>query len=298
MVQAPRRESNDTATQPRLVARGDGADVVRLGQRPRWRDIYHQLLVMGWPSFLAVMALSYLAGNLIFALFYLAGDDAIANARPGSFADAFFFSVQTMATIGYGVMYPQTVYANILMTLETLLGMVTVAIGAGVVFARVSRPTARVLFSTSAVVLPYEGVPTLMIRAANQRLNQILQAEVQLTLARNETSAEGHAMRRFQDLKLARSRSPLFALTWTMMHPIDPYSPLHGATEASLREAEAEIIVTLSGIDETFSQTVHARYSFLAQDIRWNRRFADVLTTLADGRRAVDYRRFDDVVPL
>jgi inward rectifier potassium channel len=203
-----------------------------------------------------------------------------------------------MATIGYGVMYPQTTYGNVLMTLESLLGMVTVAIGAGVVFARVSRPTARVAFSSKAVVLPYEGVPTLMIRAANRRQNQILQANVQLTLARNETSPEGHAMRRFQDLALARSRSPLFALTWTMMHPINDASPLNGATARSLREAEAEIIVTLSGIDETFSQTVHARYTFPAEEIHWNLRFADVLMTLPDGRRAVDYRRFHDIVPL
>jgi inward rectifier potassium channel len=272
--------------------------VIRLGERPSPRDLYHRLLIMNWPAFLAVMASVYLAGNLLFAVLYLVGDDAIANARPGAFTDAFFFSVQTMATIGYGVMYPQTLYANILMTLESLLGMVTVAIGAGLVFARVSRPTARVLFSNRAVVLPYEGVPTLMIRAANQRRNQILQAEVQLTLARNETSAEGHRMRRFQELKLSRSRSPLFDLTWTMMHPIDAESPLRDATPSSMQEIEAEIIVTLSGVDESYAQTIHARTSFAAEDIHWNRRFADVLTELPNGRRAVDYRRFHDTVPL
>jgi inward rectifier potassium channel len=122
---------------------------VRLGERTRWRDLYHRLLVMHWPRFLGVMALVYFLGNVVFALPYLVGDNAIANARPGAFGDAFFFSVQTMAMIGYGVMYPQTFYANVLMTLETLLGMVTVAIGAGLVFARVSRPTARVLLSTT-----------------------------------------------------------------------------------------------------------------------------------------------------
>jgi inward rectifier potassium channel len=297
-ARAPAEPPAMAAPAIRMIQPSGRLNVVRLGQRHQWSDLYHGLLTIGWPLFLCSMAIAYLGANLIFALLYLGGEDAIANARPGSFADAFFFSVQTMATIGYGVMYPQTVYANILMTLETLLGMIAVAIGAGIVFARVSRPTARVLFSRIAVIVPYDGPPTLMIRAANQRLNQILQAEVQLTLARNEITAEGQYMRRFHDLELARSRSPLFALTWTIMHPIGPGSPLHGATSETLRSAEIEIIVTLSGIDETFSQTVHARHSYAAEDIIWDKRFADVLSILPGGRRAVDFRRFDEIAPL
>src|SRR5216683_2923998 len=164
--------------------------------------------------------------------------------------------------------------------------MIGVAIGAGLVFARVSRPTARVLFSRSAVVMPYDGVPTLMFRAANQRHNQILEAQIRLTLARDETTSEGHRMRRFQDLQLARNRSPLFALTWTVMHLIGPNSPLHGLSQADLRDQAAEIIITLTGIDETFSQTIHARHSFVADDIHWDRRLADILTTMPDSRRA------------
>ncbi len=282
---------------PRLVG-PSVASVVRLGQTRDLRDLYHALLTMRWPTFLGGMAAAYIGANVVFALLYLAGGKSIANARPGSFADAFFFSVQTMATIGYGVMYPQTLYANLLMTGESLLGMIAVAIGAGLVFARVSRPTARVLFSRHAVIMPYDGVPTLMLRAANQRRNQILAAQVQLTLARSETTREGHAMRRFYDLRLSRSRSPLFALTWTIMHPIDGESPLRGATQDSLRAAEAEIIVTLNGIDETFAQTIHARHSFIADDLRWDSRFVDILSTLPDGRRAVDYSRFHEVSPL
>jgi len=155
----------------------------------------------------------------------------------------------------------------------------------------------RVLFSRSAVVMPYDGVPTLMFRAANQRHNQILEAQIRLTLARDETTSEGHRMRRFQDLQLARNRSPLFALTWTVMHPIGPNSPLHGLSQADLRDQAAEIIITLTGIDETFSQTIHARHSFVADDIHWDRRLADILTTMPDGRRAVDYAKFHDIVP-
>ncbi len=281
----------------RMIQSGGGSDIVRLGEPSRrFRDLYHRLLTVKWPVFLAVMATTYIGANLLFALLYLAGGDDIANARPGSYADAFFFSVQTMATIGYGVMYPQTLYANVLMTVESLLGMIGVAIGAGLVFARVSRPTARVLFSRSAVVMTYDGVPTLMFRAANQRHNQILEAQIRLTLARDETTSEGHRMRRFQDLQLARNRSPLFALTWTVMHPIAPNSPLHGLSQADLRDQAAEIIITLTGIDETFSQTIHARHSFVADDIHWDRRLADILTTMPDGRRAVDYAKFHDIV--
>src|SRR5215469_136611 len=131
VAEAPRHSSGDAAPQPRLDVRDGGTDVVRLGERTRWRDLYHRLLVMRWPSFLGVMTLAYLLGNIVFAFLYLLGDHAIANARSGAFSDAFFFSVQTMATIGYGVMYPQSLYANVLMTLETLLGMITVAVGAG-----------------------------------------------------------------------------------------------------------------------------------------------------------------------
>ena len=282
----------------RMVQRdGGGSSVVRLGQRSRgFRDIYHRLLTVKWPAFLAVMATTYIGANLFFAVLYLVGGDDIAHARAGSYADAFFFSVQTMATIGYGVMYPQTLYGNVLMTIESLLGMIGIAIGAGLVFARVSRPTARVLFSRSAIVMPYDGLPTLMFRAANQRHNQILEAQIRLTLARDETTAEGHRMRRFHDLRLARSRTPLFALTWMVMHPIEPDSPLCGASQESLRDQEVEIIVTLTGIDETFSQTIHARHSFIAENIHWGKRFADILTTTPDGRRAVDYGRFHDIV--
>jgi inward rectifier potassium channel len=295
-----RRGSRENPPEPALLqrfAQPGGQPVVRLGQRPGWRDLYHRLLTMRWTSFLAALAAVYIAGNIVFALLYLLGDNVIANARPGSFADAFFFSVQTMATIGYGVMYPQGIYANLLMTLETLLGMITVAIAAGLVFARVSRPTARVLFSRVAVIAPFDGAPTLMLRAANQRRNQILQAEVQVTLVRTERTVEGHVMRRLHDLKLVRGRSPLFALTWTIMHRIEPGSPLYGETPQALAAAQVELVVTISGIDETFSQPIHARHSLLAEDIRWNSRFADIISTMPDGRRAVDYRNFHDILP-
>lgn len=259
-------------------------------------DLYHSLLTIGWIGFFGLLALGYVLFNLGFALLYLLAGNGIANARPGAFADAFFFSVQTMATIGYGQMYPQSFLANLLVSVEVLLGISGLALATGLILARFSRPTARVIFSDVAVVAAYDGVPTLMFRAANQRRNQIIEAQVSVSLLRDEQSGEGHAMRRFHDLRLLRARTPMFSLTWTVMHPIDRDSPLHGCTPESLRAATAEIVVTLIGIDGTFAQTVHARHSYVADEIVWNRRFVDILSRAEDGARVVDYRHFHDLI--
>jgi inward rectifier potassium channel len=272
---------------PRVTGRSLGA-----------HDLYHNLLIMRWSSFMAVLAAGYLAFNLAFAALYLLEPGAIANAKPGSFADAFFFSVQTMATIGYGDMHPQTLYANLLVTVEVLLAMMALALATGLVFARFSLPTARIMFSCVAVIAPYDGKPTLMFRAANQRKNRILEAQVTAAILREEASAEGLRMRRFHDLALTRARTPMFALTWTVMHIIDETSPLWGATRESLAEEQAEIVVTIFGLDETVSQQIHARYSYPAEDIVWNRRFVDILSLEKDGTRVVDYHRFHDVEEL
>jgi inward rectifier potassium channel len=261
-------------------------------------DIYHRLLTIRWAGFFALLALAYLVFNLAFGALYLAQPGAVANAKPGSFADGFFFSVQTMATIGYGDMHPLTLYANLLVTLEVLLGLTGLALATGLIFARFSRPTALVMFSQVAVIADYDGVPTLMFRAANQRRNQILEAQVSVSVLRDERTSEGATMRRFHDLALARARTPMFSLTWTVMHPIDESSPLRGATAETLRAENVEIVVALIGLDGTFSQTIHARHSYVAEEIVWNRRFADVLSRLADGTRVIDYRRFHDVVEI
>jgi inward rectifier potassium channel len=272
--------------------------VVAIGLRNPWlSDLYHSLLTLPWWAFLLGLAFVYLGLNVLFAMLYLRGDGAIANARPGAFSDAFFFSVETLSTIGYGQMSPATLYGNVVMTVEALFGLTLLAVVAGLVFARVSRPTARVIFSKVAVVTPYNGVPTLSFRLANERRNQILEAQVSVTLVRDERTAEGEWMRRFYDLQRARQRSPIFAMTFTVMHPIDPASPLWNATAASLTAEAAEIVVTVTGIDETLSQAVHARTSYLAHEVVWGHRFADVFTQTEDGRLAIDYRRFHDTEP-
>jgi inward rectifier potassium channel len=262
-----------------------------------WSDLYHWLLLTSWLKFFGLIVGGYFAINIAFAFAYLAVGNGIANARPGSFADAFFFSVQTMATIGYGAMYPKTPYANLLVTLEALLGLLGVAMATGLMFARFSRPTARVLFSQVAVICPYNGVPTLMFRAANQRHHKIVEAQVRMSLLRSEITPEGHSLRRFYDLKLVRSQSPFFALSWLVMHPIDEDSPFYGETPASLVERESQLIILLTGLDETVSQTVHASQLYTPADLRWNHRFVDILSVNPDGSRQIDYPRFHDTCP-
>jgi inward rectifier potassium channel len=284
----------------RIVARDGGfSDIVRLGEvRSPWRDIYYHLLTLPWPAFIAALALAYLAINAAFALAYLAQAEAIANARPDSFLDALFFSVQTMASIGYGAMYPQTNYAHWLVVLEAFIGLMLLAMATGLCFARISVPTARIMFSHNAVVTPWNGVPTLMFRTANQRRNRIFEARLWVTLVRDETTAEGEFFRRFYDLPMVRAHSPLFALSWTAMHAIDEQSPLYGKTQDTLAATNVEIIVILTGLDETLAQTIHARHSFTADEILWGYQFVDILGRSADGRRAIDFQSFHRVKPV
>ncbi len=248
-----------------------------------------------WAFFLGLAAFFGLI-NLVFTGLYLAEPHGLSNVRPGSFVDSFFFSVQTFTTLGYGQVTPITIYTNTVATLEAFAGVMNIALAAGLVFARVSRPRARVLFSGPAVITPYEGMPTLMFRLANQRGNQIMEAEINVSLARQHVTREGLVMRRFDTLNLIRRKTPLFALSWTVMHPIDENSPLHGATRASLIEQQAEIVVLVSGTDETYGAKIYARHSYIPHDIHWNKRFADILSLGADGRRVLDLVHFHDVL--
>ena len=258
-------------------------------------DVYHRLLTIPWPAFFGLLSAAYLVFNLVFAGLYCLEAGSIAESRD-SFANAFFFSVQTMATIGYGEMRPATLYANLLVSIEVLLGLMGFALATGVIFARFSRPTARILFSSVGVVTRYEGQDTLMFRTANQRANHILEAQVTVTLARNVVTAEGREIRRLYDLNVLRSHSPMFSLSWTVMHVIDETSPLHRVSAREFEDNGDEIIVTLVGLDETLSQTVHGRHSYRAQEILFGRTFVDVLSESADGSVVIDYRKFHDTI--
>ena len=263
--------------------------------RDGWRDAYHVLLTMPLAAFLGVMAAGFLAVNGVFAVLYLLDPGGVAGARPGNVLDAFFFSVQTLGTLGYGVMSPRSLYCNLVATSETFVGLFNLAIATGLLFARISRPTARIMFSEKAVVTDLDGAPTLMFRAANRRRNLVVEAEVSVTLLHDTVTAEGTLLRRFDELAVLRSRSPLFFMTWQVMHRIDETSPLFGETRQSLLAKRAEILVGMKGLDETFVATIHARTSYTPDEMVWGRRLVDIFTVDADGRRAIDFGLFHDV---
>ncbi len=271
--------------------------MIGLPRRPM-SDAYHYLLTVPWSQLMVRVVALYVSMNALFALLYMAGGDCIQNAEPGSFGDAFFFSVQTLATIGYGVMAPKTTWSHWLVTVEAFTGMLSVAMVTGLMFAKFSKPTARVEFSNVAIVAPRNGVPTLMFRMSNQRANQIVEARIQCAVALWEKTAEGETMRRFFDITMVRQQNMIFALSWTAMHTIDEASPLWGHTEESFLTTDMEIVVSLVGMDETMSQPVHARWSYVPEEVRWNHRFVDIIRTDEHGDRRIDLRYFHDVEPL
>lgn len=260
-------------------------------------DLYHYVLSRSWGGFFAMVALVYVLVNLAFALLYWVVPGSIQGARPDSFEDAFFFSVQTLSTVGYGGMSPAGRYANVLMVLESFSGLLLTALVTGIAFSKFARPRARILFSERLVIHQRNGVPHLEARLSNWRHNQLLEAEVKILLLVNEVTREGETMRRQVELPLVRSRSAFFWLTFTVMHPITEGSPLHGeGTLDRLRAQDALVLVTLRGVDETLSQEVHARCVYRPDDIILHARFVDVLTTEADGTRVIDYNQFHKVI--
>lgn len=246
-------------------------------------------------AFFSVMGGAFLALNGLFGFLFWIDPGGLTGARPWSFADAFFFSVQTFGTMGYGFMAPKSLWTNWTVTAEVFVAIFFLAVATGLMFARISRPTARIMFSKIAVITPYEGVPTLMIRAANRRRNMVVEAEASLNVLLTATTAEGVVMRRFEALPLIKPSTPLFALTWQMMHAIDETSPLFGETRESLIAKSAEILVILKGLDETFVTTIHSRRSYLPEDIVWGARFADIFSMTPEGRRLIDFAKFDQV---
>lgn len=259
-----------------------------------WQDPYHWILNLSWPMFLLCMAFWYIGINILFAFAYLLQPGCIANARPGNFGDAFFFSLQTISTVGYGAMSPTNLYGHIVVSIEVWVGLLGLALITGLMFSRFSRPTARILFSRWALVSSFNGQQTFMFRVANQRGNRILEAQIRVSLLREEMTQEGYEMYRFYDLPLVRSQTPVFGLTWLVMHTINVDSALWQETIDSLKLKKVQFFVTLTGLDETVSQTIHAHHNYTLEQLQWNARFKDVVRSDSKKKRIIEYDRFHE----
>jgi inward rectifier potassium channel len=278
-----------------LAVANDEIVIVGGATMPLFRNVYHRFLQAKWSVALGAIIATFLAINTLYGALYFA-TGSVANARPDSFFDAFMFSVQTLATIGYGMMVPQTVLANVFVASEAVVGLLLTAISTGLVFAKFTLSPAMIDFAHQAVITPMNGVPTLMIRLGNMRDNAIVEATARVSLFRTEVTAEGTTWYRTLDLPLARERTPALSRSWYILHPIEERSPLHGATAESLKRDEVEIIVSLTGIDETSMQPVHARKRYVDEQILFGVRYADMLSTRADGTLVLDVARFHEVV--
>jgi inward rectifier potassium channel len=266
-------------------------------QRVVFQDLFHYFMTVTWPRLFATFAGFFLAFDVLFGLAYFLVPGSIANLNPPGFAGAFFFSVETLATVGYGDMHPQTVYGHTVAMIEIFVGLMSLAVITGIMFARFSRPRARFLFTKNLVVRPIDGTQTLIVRAANLRQNVVQDASARLYVLRDEVTREGFRIRRVADLKLLRSEHPMFLLGWTLMHPIDESSPLRAETPESLRDAEAGFVLSMSGTDESTGQTLTARAEYTHRDIRWGATFRDILEEDEDGSLHLDYAKFHEVFP-
>lgn len=284
------------ANEKRLLNR-DGSFNPRRHGLPFLRSLsfYHYFLTISWPKFFGITLVGYLVANLLFAFAYLAcGHDSLAGMTPdvmgGPFWRAFFFSVETIATIGYGNVAPNNFVAHLVMTAESLVGLLTFALGTGILFARFSRPTAALMFSNRAVVAPYRGMTALMFRVTNARSNQLIELEAKVLFSRIHGEH-----RKYDQLSLERSRVTFFPLSWTVVHPIDEKSPLFGMSPSEFRDSDAEVMILISGTDETFSQVVHARSSYKPEEIHFGQKFVNIYNPVdRHGVVSIDVRKLSE----
>jgi inward rectifier potassium channel len=260
------------------------------------RDAYHAFLRIPWPHAIALIVAGYLLLNAAFAVVYLL-IGGIANARPGSFFDAYVFSVQTMATIGYGEMRPEKTAANVVVIVESVMSLLVMAMATGLVFSKFALARGRVAFARKIVISPMDGVPRLFVRLGNERGNRIIEANLRLDLMRTERTGEGHTMYRMYELALVRSRAPQFQRSFMILHTVGEESPLFGKTPEDVIQEETELLVTILGLDDTTGQTIHAQHRYMADDIVWGSRYVDVLSEAPNGDMVLDLRRFHDTEP-
>ncbi len=270
---------------------------INVGRR-EWRDIYHWVLSLSWPKFAAFIAGIYIGINLFFAALYTLGGPCINGLAPGSLLAAFFFSVETLATVGYGHAYPATLYGHLLTTIEIMVGMFWLAVITGLIFVRFSRPTARVEFSRNLVIAPFDGVPTLMVRVANLRHHSMVEAEFRINFNRDEAILEDDQFRKFYMLKLHFDRLIVFPTALTVRHTIDETSPLYGETLESLRACDARFVVSLNCIETVIPAAVQCMQDYSTRELLFDQRFTDIYSYTDDGRLVVDYGRLHETEPV
>jgi inward rectifier potassium channel len=263
----------------------------------KWRDFYRWLLSLRWLQFAALVGAVYIGLNLLFALLYSLGQNSIAGTTSHGFLDCFFFSVQTLATVGYGHMYPQTLYGHVVTTIEIMTGLFLLAVMAGLIFVRFSRPIARVVFSRSIVITSLNSRPTLMVRIGNENHHSMVEAEFRIMLSRDEPLLEGGDFRYFYNLKLHFDRLTVFPAALTLRHTIDEESPLFGATPESLEASRVLFLVSVVGIDPVIAAAVQTQKDYTWRDIRFNERFVEIYTEHGGGRLTVDYGRIHETEP-
>src|SRR3982075_2760660 len=290
------RSRNDRMSNARVVRFG-GREIIAEGLRLNfWADISHRCMTASWPAFIGGAALIFIAFNAVFAVFYWIGDQPISNVPGRAYIDYLYFSIETLSTAGYGDMHPQTHYGHFIATVELFTGIFSMSLMTGLIFARFSRPNARLLFADNPVISSHDGKPTLMVRLANERHNIISNATARLWLFKNVVSMEGQPLRRFYELPLVRNEHPALALSWTLYHVLNEESPLYGLNADDLEASRVSLVVVVSGYDVVAAQTVHARRSYDHSDIRFGQRYADILDTSQDGRIRIDYGKFHQTV--
>lgn len=263
-----------------------------------WRDTYHWVLCLSWPRFVAFLLAVYFAINLVFAAAYALGGPCIGEMTTGSFPEALFFSIETLATVGYGHMYPATVYGHIIVTTEIIMGMFWVAVITGLIFVRFARPTARIVFSNCLVIGNFDGRLSVMFRVANLRHTTMAEAEFRLLYSRDERVAEGDDIRRFYELKVYPERMISFPAALIIRHTIDEQSPLHGITSERLEKEDAFFVASTLSLELVMAASVQSSQDYAWEDIRFGERFVDVYTELEDGRLTVDYGRLHETEPV
>lgn len=265
--------------------------------RTGWRDFYRTILSLSWARFALFVLAVYLAINLAFATIYLLGGDCIAEMKPGSFTSAFFFSVQTLSTVGFGHLYPANLYGDVFTTIEIIVGMFFTAVITGLIFVRFSRPMARLLFSRKLVISNFDGRPALQMRVANLHHQPMVEAEFRLMMVRKEKIEGDDDARRFYTLKLEYDHLIIFPSALTIRHFIDEESPLHGVTPEQLKKSAARFMTSIVCIDTVIPASVQSHESYLWSDVCFDHRFVEIYTEHEEGILEVDYGRIHETEP-